>query len=63
MYSYEIDELIKKYNYNIPSSVYIKISNVRSNPQIDHVEYNAWSNNFIMWTNDGYSWTFSVYKE
>lgn len=35
MYSWEIDKIIKKHNYNLPSSVYIDICN--SSPQLIYI--------------------------
>lgn len=63
MYSWEIDKKIKQYNSQLPSSIYLEISNVDKNPQIDHIEYNAYSESFTMWTNDGWCWSFQVYKD
>ena len=63
MYSWEIDGIIKDYNYTLPSSVYIKISDVNNSPQITHIKYDAWSNRFNMWTNDGSNWSFIVYND
>ena len=63
MYSWEISNLLQKYNYNIPSDIYFQISNISDNPQITYIEYNAFSNKFKICTNDGYNWEFSVYKK
>lgn len=63
MYSWEIDQKIKQYNNQLPSSVYLEISNVQKNPQIDHVKYEAYSDSFTIWTNDDWCWNFQVYKD
>ena len=63
MYSWEIDNILKDYNYNIPASVYIEVTDINKNPQVGHVEYSPWSDSFIVWTNDGYNWSFKVYRE
>ena len=63
MYSHEIDEVIKNYNYAIPSSVYLEISDMNKNPQIDHIKFDAYSNCFTIWTKDGWNWNFKVYKD
>ena len=39
MYTWEIGETLKQYNYNIPSSVYLDIC--RSSPQIIYITYNG----------------------
>lgn len=63
MYSHEIDQKIKQYNYQLPSSVYLEISDVNKSPQIDHIKYNAYSNCYSIWTKDGWCWNFQVYKD
>jgi hypothetical protein len=63
VYSHEIDEIIKIHNNQLPSSVYVEISDTNKNPQIDHIKYNAYSNSFSMWSTDGWCWNFKVYKE
>lgn len=63
MYSHEIDQKIKQYNHQIPSSVYLEISDTNKNPQINHIKYNAYSDSFSMWTKDGWHWDFKVYKD
>lgn len=63
MYSWEIDQKIKQCNNQLPSSVYLEVSDTDKNPQIDHVIYNAYSNCFSMWTRDGWCWNFQVYKD
>lgn len=63
VYSWEIDQKIKYFNYNLPSSVYIEISDVNKNSQIGHIEYDSWSNSFTIWTKDGWNWRFQVYKD
>ena len=63
MYSHEIDALMKKYNYDLPSFIYLELCNLLKNPQIDHIQYNAYSNSFVAWTTDGWSWNFQVHKE
>lgn len=63
VYSWEIDQIIKSNNNQLSSSVYLEIADVNKNPQIDHIKYDAWSNSFNMWTNDGWCWSFQVYKD
>ena len=63
MYSHEIDRKIKQYNHQIPATVYLEISDIESNPQINHIKYNAYSDSFSMWTKDGWNWNFKVYKD
>ena len=60
MYSYEIEELLKKCNYNIDSETFINMC--RTSPQIDHIKYNPYEDNIEMWTNDNYNVKIKVYK-
>ena len=63
MYSHEIDQQMKRYDYQLPSSIYLEVSDINKNPQIYHIKYNAYSNSFSMWTKDGWNWNFQVYKD
>lgn len=58
MYSHEIDQTLKAENYDIDSRTYIHIC--QSSPQITHVKYEPFDNDFNIWTNDNYHWTFRV---
>lgn len=58
MYSYEIDQILKTNNYDIDSKIYLHIC--QSSPQITHVKYEPFDNDFNIWTNDNYYWTFRV---
>lgn len=59
MYSNEIDNIIKKYNYNLPSSIYCQIC--RESNQIWHVRNeNGW---YRIETNDGYNWLVLVHPD
>lgn len=60
MYSCEIDSILKENNYNIPSTTY---EIVLSSPQIDHVKYSPYGDEFEIWTNDGWYWKFTIYLE
>ena len=59
MYSWEIDQKMKEYNYNIPSFLYIDI--ISNSPQIKYIKYNPYDNSFEIWTNEGIYWKFKVY--
>lgn len=59
MYSWEIDQKMKEYNYNIPSFLYIDI--ISNSPQITYIKYNLYDNSFEIWTNEGIYWKFKVY--
>jgi hypothetical protein len=55
MYSYEIAKLLKL-RYNLISiKEYMEICN---SPQVDHIKYE--DEQFKVWTNDGYTFTFRI---
>ena len=57
MYSYEIEELLKRRNNLVSIKEYIKICN---SPQIDHIKYE--NDTFFLWSNDGYSFKLKIKK-
>lgn len=61
MYSYEITNSLQEHNYNIPSSLYIKI--IHASPQINHIVYNPYNNSYEMWDEQGAHWEYSIYKD
>ena len=58
MYSYEIDELMKRCNYSLMSHQYLDIR-LNSN-QINYISYKPYGDYFEMSTSDGYYWKFTV---
>lgn len=58
MYSYEIDQTLNSQSYNISPETYIHIC--KTSPQIIRIEYKPYEDNFNIWTNDNYNWTFKV---
>ena len=59
MYSYEIQNLMEKYNYNLPSTVYINI--VSNSPQISEVKFTPYDAYYEIWTKDNAYWKFNVH--
>lgn len=59
MYSHEIEQLLKIRNYLIDSEEYLNI--MTTSPQIDHVKYSPYTDDFETWTNDNYYWKYKVY--
>ena len=58
MYNWEIDDLVKQYNYRPPASVYIKIC--ETSPQITHVKCDGdWID---IWA-DGAHWRVSPHPD
>ena len=62
MYSCEIDQLLKKNNFNISNEEYKDILNPLDSPQIINIAYDTSSDSFRVATNDGYLWNFEVYR-
>lgn len=62
MYSYEIDEMMKKSNYLLSRSDYINLS-PNTSPQIARIKYDPFKDSFEMWTYDNYHWEFRVKDE
>lgn len=58
MYSSEIEQTLKSQDYNIDSKTYLYICQL--SPQISRIKYDSFENNFNIWTNDNYHWTFKV---
>ena len=58
MYDFEIDAIIRRYNYNIPKDEYFKICDTSS--QINVVKYDPWSDSIEINTKDGGYWKFKV---
>jgi len=61
MYSWEIMQTMEQYYYNLPSKVYLDIT--EHSPQINHVAYNAGNNRFEIWDREGNHWNFGVYYD
>lgn len=62
MYSHEIKQLLELKNYLLDRKEANKILNVKDSPQINHVKYNTYDDNFEMWTTDNYYFKFKVKK-
>ena len=60
MYSYEIDNILKKNNYIVTIDLYKEIS---SSSQICFIKYDTYSNKFCLSTEDGYNWIFEVINQ
>ena len=60
MYSYEITDIMQRHNNNINADTYIYI--IQTSPQINHIIYRPFGDYFEMWSDDGYYWKFTIYK-
>lgn len=58
MYDFEIQNIMRKYNYNIPKEEYFKICD--TSRQINVVKYDAYSDSLEISTKDGGYWKFKV---
>jgi hypothetical protein len=61
MFSHEIEQTITSQNYHIDSETYFKICS--SSPQIWHIKYNPYSNEYEMWSSDNYYWKFTMFRK
>ena len=62
MYSHEIENLLKLRNYLVSREEYTKISDVKSNPQINHIKYNHYDDSFRIDTKDNYHFKLKIKK-
>ena len=62
MYSHEIKQLLELKNYLLDRKEANKILNIKDSPQINHIKYNTYDDNFEMWTSDNYYFKFKVKK-
>lgn len=60
MYSYEIDNKLKSSDYIISGEEYIHI--FRTSPQITHVKFSGFTQEYEMSTADNYHWHFIVHN-
>ena len=58
MYSYEIDDLLKRNNFQIPAEVYWQIC---ESPQVYRIKYNQYGDFIELWTSEGNYWKFTVH--
>lgn len=61
MYSWEITNIMERYNYNLPSNIYLDITD--TSPQINHITYHAWNGRLEMWDKEGEYWNFEVHYQ
>lgn len=60
MYDYEILEIMKQYNYHIPSKI---LSEIELSPQLDHRHYESYGDYYEIWSKNGLYVKFTVYCE
>lgn len=60
MYSGEMEQFIRNRNYVLNPEECNKIINVTENPQIKSMKYLCEGNRFVVITDDGYTFKFSV---
>ena len=53
MYPEELKKFISERNNKLGGNDLIKAISVQNNPQLDHIEYNAWENKYQMWDKYG----------
>lgn len=65
MYPEELKRFIEDHNYMLGGEDLIKAISPEENPQLNHIEFNAWENKYKMWDMYGnyYEFTPIPYKE
>lgn len=65
MYPEELKRFIEEHNYRLGGEDLIKVISPEENPQLNHIEYNAWENKYKMWDIYGNYYDFEPipYKE
>lgn len=53
MYPNELQNFIKSRNYKLGGDDLIKAISITENPQLTHIEYNAYENKYRMWDFEG----------
>lgn len=62
LYSWEIEKLLQMKNYLLEVQEYLEISDIKKNPQITRVKYDAYQDSFSIETGDNYNFNFKVKK-
>lgn len=60
LYSHEIQNIILKNSYIIPSELYLKICDTSS--QISSIKFDPFDDSHQISTNDGYGWKLKIVK-
>lgn len=53
MYPEELKRFIEEHNYRLGGEDLIKVISPEENPQLNHIQYNAWENKYQMWDING----------
>jgi len=61
MYSWEITQTMEKYEYRLPSNLYLDMT--QNSPQIIGVTFDSYHNRFEIWDHEDLHWTFEVYLQ
>ena len=62
MYSHEIENLLKLRNFLLTREEYTKISDVKANPQINHIKYDTYKDEFQIDTKDNFHFKLKIRK-
>lgn len=63
MYSWEIKNYIAQRGYQLNQEEIKEVIDILKNPQLDHIEYNAYDDRYEMWDREGNYFTFKVKYE
>ena len=59
MFSWEIKKLLEERGYYIGDEELLKLISIEENPQLNHIIYNAFTNKYQMWDNEGNQFEFT----
>jgi len=60
LYSWEIQEFIKKKNGILTPEESKVVNNIRFNPQLNHIVFHPFANKFDLWDEDGNYFTYQI---
>lgn len=65
MYSWEVEEFLRKRNHYIGGDDLMKVTSILNNPQLDHIKFNSGTSEYEMWDREGNYYVFRAmpYKE
>lgn len=59
MYSWEIDAMMKRKNYELTVPEFLEVTDTFFNPQISRIKL-EYGTHYYMATHDGYEWSFCI---
>lgn len=60
MYSWEVEEFLRKRNHYIGGDDLMKVTSILNNPQLNHIKFNAETSEYEMWDKEGNYFNFKA---